>query len=45
MRKEREQPIIEPAEPKSLLAVLAMLEPLDEEFPPIADLPVKPVEV
>jgi antitoxin VapB len=29
--------IIEPAAPKSLLALLATLASLDEEFPPIAD--------
>jgi antitoxin VapB len=44
MRKEGERLIIEVAPPKSLLAVLATLEPLDEDFPPIADLPVDPVE-
>jgi hypothetical protein len=30
--------IIEPHPPKSLLALLAALEPLGEEFPPIAEL-------
>ncbi len=45
MRKEGERLIIEPVEPKSLLAVLATLQPLDEEFPPISELPVKPVEL
>jgi len=45
LQKEKEQPISEPAEPKSLLAVLATLEPLDKEFPPIYELPVKPVEL
>ena len=43
MRKEGERLIIEPAPPKSLLAVLATLKPLDEEFPPIPDLSVDPV--
>jgi antitoxin VapB len=43
MRKDGERLIIEPARPKSLLAVLAGLEPLDEEFPPIPELPVDPV--
>jgi antitoxin VapB len=37
MRKEGEKLIIEPARPQSLLALLATLEPLDEEFPPISD--------
>ena len=45
MRKEGERLIIEPVEPKSLLAVLVTLQPLDEEFPPIPELPVKPVEL
>ena len=45
MRKEGERLIIEPVEPKSLLAVLATLQPLDEEFPPIPELPVEPVEL
>jgi antitoxin VapB len=43
MRKDGERLIIEPARPKSLLAVLAGLEPLDEEFPLIPELPVDPV--
>ncbi|HUB96117.1 MAG TPA: AbrB/MazE/SpoVT family DNA-binding domain-containing protein [Stellaceae bacterium] len=45
MRKEGQKLIIEPAPPKSLLAVLASLEPLDEDFPPIQDLPLRPVEL
>jgi antitoxin VapB len=45
MRKEGERLIIEPAPPKSLLAVLATLAPLDEEFPPIRELPLDPVEL
>ncbi|MGH6680438.1 MAG: antitoxin [Bradyrhizobium sp.] len=43
MRKEGERLIIEPAQPKSLLAVLATLAPLDEAFPPIDDSPPDPV--
>ena len=39
MRKEGNRLIIEPTQPKSLLAVLATLAPLDEDFPPISDLP------
>jgi antitoxin VapB len=45
MRKEGERLIIEPAPPKSLLALLATLGPLEEDFPPIPDPvpdPVKP---
>ncbi len=45
MRKEGDRLIIEPARPKSLLAVLSALRPLDEEFPPIPELPVDPVEL
>jgi antitoxin VapB len=45
MRKEGDRLIIEPARPKSLLAVLATLEPLDEDFPPIAELDLDPVEL
>lgn len=37
MRREGDRLIIEPLPPKSLLAVLATLAPLDEEFPPIDD--------
>jgi antitoxin VapB len=43
MRKEGDRLIIEPVPPKSLLAVLAMLQPLEEEFPPIPELPIEPV--
>jgi antitoxin VapB len=45
MRKEGERLIIEPAPPRSLLAVLATLEPLDEDFPPIPDPPPDPVKI
>lgn len=38
MRKEGDRLIIEPTQPKSLLAVLATLAPLDEEFPSIPEL-------
>jgi len=37
MRNEGDRLIIEPAPPKSLLALLATLIPLDEEFPPVPD--------
>jgi antitoxin VapB len=43
--REGDRLIIEPAEPASLLAVLATLEPLDEDFPPIGELPVDPVDL
>ena len=45
IRKEGERLIIEPAPPKSLLALLATLAPLEEDFPPIPDLPPDPVEL
>jgi antitoxin VapB len=45
MRKDGPRLIIEPAPPKSLLAVLATLSTLDEEFPPIEDFPAEPVDV
>jgi len=37
MRKEGNRLIIEPAPPKSLLAVLKTLKPLHEDFPHIVD--------
>lgn len=45
MRKEGDKLIIEPSTPRTLLGVLASLEPLDEEFPVIDELPVDPVEL
>jgi antitoxin VapB len=45
MRKEGDRLIIEPAGPKSLLAVLATLAPLDEDFPLIRDLDVDDIEL
>jgi antitoxin VapB len=43
MRKEGERLIIEPAPPKSLLALLATLAALDEELPTIPDAVPDPV--
>lgn len=43
VRKEGDRLIIETASPKSLLAILATLRPLAEEFPPIPELPVDSV--
>jgi antitoxin VapB len=37
MRKEGERLIIEPTPPKSLLALLSTLAPLDEDFPSVPD--------
>jgi antitoxin VapB len=45
MRKEGDRLIIEPAPPKSLLAVLATLAPLPDDFPPIEDLKPDPVDL
>jgi antitoxin VapB len=45
IRKEGERLIIEPAPKKSLLALLATLEPIDEEFPPIEDKPPEPIDL
>jgi antitoxin VapB len=45
IRKEGERLIIEPAPPKSLLALLATLAPLDNDFPPIPDMAADPVEL
>ncbi len=45
MRKEGDRLIIEPVAPKSLLGVLATLKPLEEEFPPVPDLPPTPVDL
>jgi len=45
IRKEGQRLIIEPAPPSSLLAILATLATLDEEFPPIEDGPAEPVDL
>jgi antitoxin VapB len=45
IRKDGQRLIIEPAPPQSLLAVLATLQTLDEEFPPIQDSPAEPVDL
>jgi antitoxin VapB len=44
MRKEGDKLIIEPAPRKSLLALLATLEPIEEDFGEIEDLPPDPVD-
>lgn len=43
IRKEGDRLIIEPAAPRSLLALLATLPALDEDFGPIDDLPLDDV--
>ena len=45
MRKDGDRPIIELTPKTSLLAVLASLESLDEDFPVIKDLPPEPIEL
>ena len=45
IRQEGHRLIIEAAPPRSLLEVLARLQPLDEDFPPIDDLPANPVDL
>ena len=45
LRKDGDRLIIEPAQPTSLLAMLATLQPLEEEFRPTPELPVDPVEL
>ena len=45
MRKEGDRLVIEPAPPRSLLAVLATLEPIEETLPPLEELPLEPVEL
>ena len=45
MRKEGDRLIIEPAPPRSLLALLGTLPEIDDEFPPIDDRPPEPVEL
>ena len=45
MRKEGDLLVIEPAPPRSLLARLRSLDPIEDEFPPIDELPHKPVDI
>ena len=45
VRKEGDRLIIEPAPPRSLLALLATLKPIDEAFPSISDLPIDSVDL
>ena len=45
MRKEGERLIIEPVPRKPLLAVLAGLSTLTDDFPPVEDLPAEPVDL
>lgn len=45
MRKEGHRLVIEPVPTKSLLALLAKLAPLPEDFPPILDAPPDAIEL
>ena len=45
MRKEGQRLIIEPAPPKSLLALLKTLSPIEEDFLPMVDTPLDPVDL
>ena len=45
IRKEGDRLIVEPVRKPSLLALLATLQPLDEEFPEIVDPPVNDGDV
>jgi antitoxin VapB len=45
MHRDGDRLIIEPAPPKSLLAILAELSPLDEGFPEIGDPVPGPVDL
>jgi antitoxin VapB len=45
MRKDGERLVIEPAPRQSLLDVLATLEPIDERFPEIEELPYEPFDL
>ena len=45
MRKEGDRLVIEPVQPRSILALLATLETLDEDFAPIDDLPIDPIDL
>jgi antitoxin VapB len=44
IRRQGDQLIIEPVKRQSLLELLAMLQPLDEDFPQIEELPIEPVD-
>jgi antitoxin VapB len=45
MRKEGERLIVEAAPRKSILALLATLKPLDEDFPEVVDLAPRAVKL
>jgi antitoxin VapB len=43
IRREGDRLVIEASPPRALLALLATLRPIEEEFPPIEELPSRPV--
>ncbi len=45
MRRDGDKLVIEAMPPKSLLAILAELSPIDESFAEISDLPPDPVDL
>jgi antitoxin VapB len=45
MTREAGAIVIRPAPPRSLLAVLKNLKPLEESFPDIPELPAEPVDL
>jgi antitoxin VapB len=45
LTKDGDRLVIEPAPKRGLLAYLAQMEPLDEDFGPIEDLPAEPVDL
>lgn len=45
MRKEGDRLIIEPVPPRSLLGLLATLDPIDEDLPSVDDLPIDDVDL
>lgn len=45
IRKDGNRLILEPVEHRSLVALLAQLAPIDEDFAPIDDLPIEPVDL
>jgi antitoxin VapB len=45
LRKEGNRLVLEPAPPKSLLALLETLDPIEEDFAPVEDAPPPPVEL
>ena len=44
LRKEGDRLIVEPVQRRSLLALLATWEPLEEDFPELEDHPPEPVD-